>query len=132
MKRIKVHEPIQLYNLINDQPLAENATEIVDGVVKLKVDDKGQPVIEVCKPWAFYEILNRFVFPSGAFGKGKKAGKSMRKLNQIFKNAVPGSVVAVEDSEYELLKKVADENEWPTVITGQIGDFFDAIDNATD
>lgn len=133
MKYVKVPEPIQVLNLVTGTPVAEPIQETGDDeTVVVKRDKYGEPVLKLCKPWSFYEILTRFVFNDKSHGlKGKSLAKFMRRLTKGFKNAKPSEVVVVDDADLEALKKVGDSNEWGT-INGQLGDFWDSIDEASD
>lgn len=134
MKYVTVHEPIQILNLVNETPAAE-PVQVVDkatGNLVYEKDDKGEYVMKPCKPWSFYDVLARFVFSDKTLSvKGKALAKFVKRMTKAFKKASASDVVVVDDSDVEVLKKICETNEWGSV-NAQLGDFFDAVDDASD
>lgn len=132
MKYVKVHDPIQVINPVTGLPLAEPVQKLESGKLVYERDERGEAVLKACNPWSMYEILTRFVFSDKKLDlKGKAMSKFVRRLTKAFKKAQPGDVVIVDDADLDVLKKLLDENEWGSV-NGQLGDFYDAIEGATD
>ena len=134
MKYIKVPEPVQIINIITGTPVAEPVQEVnaETGAVAMKRDQYGEPLLKACSPWSFYDILTRFVFADKALGlKGKALSKFMRRMTKTFKLAKSNDYVPVDDADIETLKKLFENNEWGAV-NGQLGDFYDAVDNASE
>lgn len=134
MKYIKVHSPIQMLNLSTELPLTEVETVYnEDGTVIVKRDRFGEPIMKICSPWSFYEILTRWVFPDKKLElKAKHLAKFKKRMTKAFKNIKANDWAVVDDSDLEQLKKLSDKNDWPEIINAQLGDWFDSIDNAVE
>lgn len=46
-------------------------------------------------------------------GRGYEGNKRARKLDEAFKDALPGDVVAIEDEDFKTVKKIIEERIWP-------------------
>ena len=132
MRYIKVHAPIQVINPVTGLPIAEPVQKVDAGKLVYERDEHGDPVLKACNPWSMYDLLVRFVFADKKLElKGKGLSKFVRRLTKAFKKAQPGDSVVVDDADVEVLKKVLEDNEWGSV-NGQLGDFYDAVDGASE
>lgn len=60
-------------------------------------------------------------------GRGYEGNKRSRKLDNLFKNAVAGEVVGVEDEDHKLVAKIIVERDWPN---SSFGMCFSSIEEA--
>ncbi len=131
LKYVKVPAPVELVNL--------------KGKRYKEMPAEGQTVEEAADlaPISLHSYLMQYVFEEvdvippafqGAnpttkrkMGDGYAGNKRTRKLDKAFENAVPGDVVAVEDSDWQVVKKIIEEKNWPgAAISSQFTPLEDA------
>lgn len=65
--------------------------------------------------------------PDAKIGKGREGNKRITRLDNAFENAKPGDVVAVEEADWEKVKKIAEEKNWSPA---SFGAFFTPFEDA--
>jgi hypothetical protein len=94
-------------------------------------------------PFTYWKWIQEFVLMDVRFGISWKTGHTATKIADALFQKPPGSVVALEDADYELLKEAVEEPQHTNRATGQvykgydqpallqqIGSFIDAVLNA--
>lgn len=108
MRDVTVPDPVIVKNPVTGEPIQ------IDG-------DK--------EPWTMFRYLATCVVPDPGLGKGYKADRMRCELEDLFREATPGSIVGIEEAPWEKLCKVleAPSGDLPRALTQACLPFAEAI-----
>lgn len=80
---------------------------------------------ETEQTYTFFRWLQEWVLMDVRFGASWKTGRTATKISDAFFNQSAGAVIALEDSDYDLLKEAVEEPQHTSKFTGQVFKGYD-------